>query len=173
MEHNAVLQPLLDYLSATTGLWFTHSSTLHRSQSHVHSEFIFVMKSTASLVFVWNPEADNDTRPYAALFRVNPLSTPACLPLLGKVPFTIWLRLGTIEPIPWAIFCCLPRAGKLLSVDSYFRKLAVEMQLIDEVVLLEETSGRLRMKWQDGLESVFIGTAAVCMIVTFGLLQTI
>lgn len=52
----------------------------------------------------------------AAPFPVNVLSSPLCLPLLGKVPFTLWRWLWTMGQIPWAIFCCFPNSGKPLSV---------------------------------------------------------
>lgn len=95
-------------------LWPHRLCAAHRKQPFLLvALFIFYTKSATTLVFefVWNAKLDNDTRLRAALFLVNVLSTPLCLLLLGKVPFTLWRWLRTMGQIPWAVFCCFPHSG--------------------------------------------------------------
>lgn len=146
LKHKAAFQPLLDCLmkhcfySLVKTLCYTEQTIFFVSVS-----FIFLTTSTTTLVFefVWNPKLDNDTRLVVALFLVNVLSSPLCLPLLGKVPFTLWRWLRTMGQIPWAIFCCFPHSGKPLSVLVIFGA-DCKLWMIDEVFLLQkETSGTL------------------------------
>lgn len=57
--------------------------------------FIFYIKSATTLIFefVWNSELDNDTRLLVAPFLVKCIVQFSMLPLLGKVPFTLWRGL--------------------------------------------------------------------------------
>lgn len=148
LKHKAAVQPLLDYQmkhcchSLVKTLCYTE-----KTKQNLSVLFIFWMKSTTTVVFefVSNLKLDNDTRLLVALFLVNVLSSPLCLPLLGKVPFTLWRWLRTMGQIPWAIFCCFPHAGKPLSVLVIFGA-DCKLWMIDEVFLLQkETSGTLEL----------------------------
>lgn len=146
LKHKTAFQPLLDYLMKhcchclVKTLWYTKKTIFFLSVL-----FIFWMKSTSTLVyeFVWNSKLDNDTRLLVAPVLVNVLSSPLCLPLLGKVPFTLCRCLRTMGQIPWAIFCCFPHSGKPLSVPVIFGA-DCKLWMIDEVFLLQKkTSGTL------------------------------
>ena len=149
LKHKVAFQPLIDYLMkhCSHSLFKTlcyAEKTIFFSLS-LSVSFIFWTTSATTLVFefVCNPKLDNDTRLLAALFLLSVLSSPLCLPLLGKVPFTLWHWLRTIGQIPWAIFCCFPRSGKPLSVLAIFGA-DCKLWMIDEVFLLQkETSGTL------------------------------
>ena len=120
--------------------------------------FISLLKSTTTLVFefVWNPELDNDTRLLVALFLVHALSSPLCLPLLGKVPFTLWRWLWTMGQIPWAVFCCFPHSGKLLSVPVIFGP-ACKLGLIDRSIFsVGEPRAHCDCELHDGQGGVFV-----------------
>lgn len=119
MKQIAAMKPLLDDVIKSYS-WRSGSYSLGLQSFFLSLCFVSLLKSTTALVF--KPRAGQwhgFSLPYFFLLEAV-LSSPLCLQLLGKVPFTLWRCLLTMEQIPCVVFCCFPHSGKLPSLPVIF-----------------------------------------------------
>lgn len=136
---------LMIWLNATTGV---HYITLYLFLS-------FSLLNSLVFKFVWNPQLDNDTWLLVALFPETALSSPVCLQLLGKVPFTLWRWLRTMGQIPCSV---VSFALGHCPHSQLFLELTVKNLFDRCLISLPESCERAFWDphhWHDGAEGVF------------------
>lgn len=138
LKHKSAFQPVVDYLMKLC------CCSLIKTLCYTEKTIFFSL----CVVYLWD-EINNHTGIWVCLkskawqwhkAAYSPISSECIVQYsmftaAGKVPFTIWRWLRTMGQIPWAIFCCFPHSGKLVSVLVIFGA-DCKLWMMNEVFLL-------------------------------------